>query len=146
MDTKRAESLAEFVRRVRREKRLSTPDVERNSGNQITDGYVSQIENGYIKNVSPEKLHALAKGLQVSDDEIFAVARGKSLEPSDIMEEVNVLFFGWEDASEEDKAATLDAIRMIASGFQQRRVKGSATFSGKTEMKVSGSVKKGKKK
>jgi transcriptional regulator with XRE-family HTH domain len=70
--------LAEYVRRVRQEKGFSTPDVERNSGNQITDGYVSQIENEYVKNVSPAKLKALAKGLQVNEDEIFAVARGQT--------------------------------------------------------------------
>jgi transcriptional regulator with XRE-family HTH domain len=73
------ESLADYVRRVRSEKNLSTPDVERQSGGRITDAYVSRIENGYVKNVSPEKLQALAKGLGVPEDEIFAVARGKSV-------------------------------------------------------------------
>lgn len=32
-----------------------------------------------MKNVSPEKLQALAKGLGVPEDEIFAIARGKSV-------------------------------------------------------------------
>lgn len=76
MSSESREGLADYVRRVRREKGLSTLDVERNSGNRITDGYVSQIENGYVKNVSPEKLTALAKGLDVLEDDIFAVARG----------------------------------------------------------------------
>jgi transcriptional regulator with XRE-family HTH domain len=121
MDRKSRESLPEFVRRIRREKDLSTLDVERLSGNQITDGYVSLIENGHIRNVSPEKLHALARGLGISDDEIFAVVRGKPLEYEDPLDEVKVLFNGWEDASDEDKIATMEAIRMIAESFQRRR-------------------------
>lgn len=93
VDSRKAETLADYVRRVRKDKGLSTPDVERNSGNQITDGYVSQIENGYIKNVSPEKLRALAKGLEVLEEEIFAVARGKSITDDPTYDEQRLLGF-----------------------------------------------------
>lgn len=78
VNSRSIENLSDYVRRVRQEKGLSTLVVERNSGNQITDGYVSQIENGYVKNVSPKKLQALAKGLSVPEEEIFAVARGRA--------------------------------------------------------------------
>lgn len=71
------ENLADFIRRTRNEKGLSTLDVERLSNFEISDGYVSRIENNGVKNVSPEKLAALAKGLSVTEEEIFAVARGK---------------------------------------------------------------------
>lgn len=79
VNSKRIETLPDYVRRIRIEKRLSTVDVEKQSGNRISDSYVTRIENGYVKNVSPEKLQALAKGLGVTEDEIFAVVRGKSL-------------------------------------------------------------------
>lgn len=91
VDTENPENLSDFVRRVRGEKGLSTLDVERNSGNRITDGYVSQIENGYVKNVSPEKLQALARGLAVSEEEIFAVARGAKTVGDMPLDEVRVL-------------------------------------------------------
>lgn len=78
VDIRRGEALPDFIRRVRSEKGLSTADVEKNSGFTVTDGYVSHIENGRVKNVSPEKLRALAKGLQISEDVIFAVARGEA--------------------------------------------------------------------
>jgi len=80
VNSKRTETLPDYVRRIRIEKRLSTVDVEKQSGNRISDSYVTRIENGYVKNVSPEKLQALAKGLGVTEDEIFAVVRGKSLD------------------------------------------------------------------
>jgi transcriptional regulator with XRE-family HTH domain len=91
VDTKSPENLSDFVRRIRAEKGLSTLDVERNSSNRITDGYVSQIENGYVRNVSPEKLQALAKGLGVSEDEIFAVARGAKTVGDMPLDEVRML-------------------------------------------------------
>lgn len=76
----RGETLADYVSRVRvQEKHLSLTAVGRNSGGQIDGSYVSRIENGIVTNVSPEKLSALAKGLDVPEDEIFAVARGQSM-------------------------------------------------------------------
>lgn len=83
----RMEQLADFVRKTRDVKGLSTTDVEKNSGKQITDGYVSQIENLYVKNVSPEKLSALAKGLGVTEEEVFAIARGKVPNVNTIIDE-----------------------------------------------------------
>lgn len=76
------ETLADYVRRKRTEAGLSTTDVQDRSrkGNRkgISDSYVTRIENGYVTNVSPNKLKALAFGLGVDEDEIFAIARGKS--------------------------------------------------------------------
>jgi transcriptional regulator with XRE-family HTH domain len=76
--SKKSEKLADYVRRVRAEKGLSTTDVEKRSGFLISDSYVTRIENGYVKNVSLEKLHALARGLGVPPEQLIAIARGKS--------------------------------------------------------------------
>lgn len=81
VETQEQERLPDYVRRVRNEKGFSLSKVEKNSGGEIDASYVNRIENDLIRNVTPEKLSALAKGLEVSEDEIFAVARGKSLEP-----------------------------------------------------------------
>lgn len=82
VSNQQVETLADFVRRVRvLVKDFSLSEVERNSGGGIDGSYVSRIENGLVKNVTPEKLSALAKGLQVDEDDLFAVARGKSIEP-----------------------------------------------------------------
>lgn len=77
------EELADYVKRLRFEKGLSQREVEVKSGNRISKGYIGQIENREVlgHSVTPQKLQALAVGLGVSEDEIFAVARGKSLEP-----------------------------------------------------------------
>ena len=72
----RAEGLARYVARVLKEKRLSLRDVQVMSGGKITDAYVGSIINGRARNLSVEKLQALARGLGVDEDEIFRVARG----------------------------------------------------------------------
>ncbi len=72
------ETLADFVRRVRKEKGYSLAKVQERSGGNIAPSYLHKIENGDVRNVSPEKLIAVAKGLGVSEDETFAVARGKT--------------------------------------------------------------------
>jgi transcriptional regulator with XRE-family HTH domain len=79
VETQEQERLADYVRRVRNEKGFSLSKVEKNSGSEIDASYINRIENDLIRNVTPEKLSALAKGLEVSEDEIFAVARGKRL-------------------------------------------------------------------
>ena len=86
------EDLADYVRRIRREKGLSLKDVVLRSEGRISNGYVSQIENRYYINPTRDKLIALAKGLGVTEDEIFAVARGKSLDEAETVDAEMALF------------------------------------------------------
>lgn len=86
------EDLADYVKRIRREKGLSLKDVVRRSEGRISNGYVSQIENRYYINPTRDKLIALAKGLGVTEDEIFAVARGKSLDEVEAVDAEMALF------------------------------------------------------
>lgn len=94
VNMERKETLAEYVKRVRAEKGLSLTDVQKRSGNQIANSYVSRIENGIAdaQGVTPKKLQALARGLGVSEDEIFAIARGRSLDKSDAVDAEMALF------------------------------------------------------
>lgn len=95
-------SLAEFVRNTRHEKNLSTVDVERASGGRISASYISRIENGQISNVSPEKLVALAAGLDVIVDQLYRISIG--LEPGRPKERLEILAeaFGGEELTEQD--------------------------------------------
>jgi transcriptional regulator with XRE-family HTH domain len=75
MVKKRTNNLAKYVARILEEKRLSLHDVQVMSGWKITDAYVSSIVRGRARNMSVDKLQALARGLGVDEDEIFRVAR-----------------------------------------------------------------------
>ena len=70
------ETLGQYVARIIREKELKHHEVKELSGGRITDGYVRGIMTGKAKNLSVDKLKALALGLCVSEDELFMVARG----------------------------------------------------------------------
>ena len=68
--------LSEYVKRVMKLKGLTQKDVQKMSGGRITDGYVASITTGRAKNLSVDKLMALADGLGVDTDELFHVASG----------------------------------------------------------------------
>jgi transcriptional regulator with XRE-family HTH domain len=80
------EKLADFVKRVINQKQLKLREVERRAGGEITNGYVSGIINDRIKNISLEKLKALARGLEVDVYELFAAAMD---EPRQLADEVS---------------------------------------------------------
>jgi transcriptional regulator with XRE-family HTH domain len=120
------EEFADFVRRVRNEKGLSLRDVEAKSGGKISKGYVGQIENRDVlgQSVTPQKLQALAVGLGVSEDEVFAKARGINRDGPEVFDsEIYIMFKGFNELSDEDKAELLPMVRMLAAETQRRRPK-----------------------
>jgi transcriptional regulator with XRE-family HTH domain len=70
-------SLADYVRRIRNEKNLSLAQVSARSRGRIGKTHINRIENGTVGSVSLIKLRALALGLDVSEDDLIAVAQGK---------------------------------------------------------------------
>src|SRR6266852_6206395 len=68
--------LGEYVKRVMKLKGLTQKDVQRMSGGRITDGYVASITTGRARNLSVDKIAALADGLGVDTDELFHIACG----------------------------------------------------------------------
>lgn len=88
---RKEESLADYVRRIRHEKDLSLADVSNRSGGGIGRTHINRIENGEAHGVSVEKLRALAKGLGVLEEEIFAVARGKTTSGELTFDELRML-------------------------------------------------------
>ena len=79
MDSGTRLKLGEYIKKIRQEKDLSVENVARQSGGGISGSYVNKIENENVNPTTP-KLKALAKGLGVTETEIFAVARGVSIE------------------------------------------------------------------
>jgi transcriptional regulator with XRE-family HTH domain len=72
--------LGEYVKRVMKLKGLTQKDVQRMSGQRITDGYVASITTGRASNLSVDKLVALADGLGVDANDLFHVACGQPLD------------------------------------------------------------------
>ena len=109
------EQLADYVRRVIAEKELNYREVARRSGGLISHSTVYDIINERNKNVSTKTLQGLAKGLGVSEDELFAVARGKS-ESGDLqLNEMRLLEY-FRQLSPDNQ----DALLMYAEMMSQR--------------------------
>ena len=83
MDSRKPGRLGEFVKRIRSIKNLSVDAVSEKSGGQISGSYVNKIENENV-NVTTPKLKALAKGLGVTESEIFDIARGVEVDEKSI--------------------------------------------------------------
>ena len=70
------ESLGAFIRRIRTEKNLSCADVSKRSARQgprrISGSYVNRIENYPNLRPTADRLKALADGLGVPAEELFA--------------------------------------------------------------------------
>jgi transcriptional regulator with XRE-family HTH domain len=78
------ESLGEFIRRVRKEKNMSCADVSRRSTRkgqgQIAASYINRLENNPKLRPTADRLKALADGLGVPAEELFARVVGLSQE------------------------------------------------------------------
>jgi transcriptional regulator with XRE-family HTH domain len=78
------ESLGDFVRRIRTEKNMSCADVSKRSARKgprrIAASYINRIENYPKLSVTAVRLKALADGLGVPAEEVFARAVDFELE------------------------------------------------------------------
>ena len=76
----KGERLGDFIRRVRRQKNLSCADVSKQSvrkgERRIAASYINRIENNPKLRVTTDRLKALADGLDVPVDELFARSVG----------------------------------------------------------------------
>jgi transcriptional regulator with XRE-family HTH domain len=70
------EELAAYLHDVMKAKGIKGVDIEARSGGKITNSYISDIMHGNTKNISVEKVNALAEGLGVDSFEVFQAASG----------------------------------------------------------------------
>ena len=74
--------LGAFVKNIMHEKRLSLRQVAQASQGGITQGYVGGIVNGRYRNLTVDKVRALAVGLGIDEDELFTIMRGTARIPA----------------------------------------------------------------
>ena len=116
----KGQTLSAFVSRVIEEKDLSTYEVQRRASGRISQTHVNRIKTGKVPNPSAVKLKALAQGLGVSEEEIFAVVRGK---PPDALglarEQLNNLMTKFERLEPSKKAYAQSLIDLINREFER---------------------------
>jgi transcriptional regulator with XRE-family HTH domain len=107
----KSETLEAYVRRVMNAKNLKPGDVQRKSKGRVSDSYVGNILSGQARNLTVEKLKALAVGLGVDEEELFFIVRG-SKKPADDSEFRESLYYM---LYEKAKAASPEKRELIKS-------------------------------
>lgn len=110
-----ANSLPDYVRRLRHERNLSLAEVSTRSRGKIGKTHINRIENGQVGSVSLTKLRALALGLGVLEDEIISVAQGKFPRTESKADEEKLLNY-FRHLSRERQQDVLRIVRALAEG------------------------------
>lgn len=120
------ETLEQYVKRVLREKGLTLSDVERRAGGTISDSYVAGITNGNVRNLTLDKLKALARGLGVTEDKIIAVASGLASLAEDGFHQSDFasLFKKYKYLSEQDKKEVQVLLQVLDNEIERRQMRG----------------------
>lgn len=123
-ENKPAETLGQFVRRIRLEKGLTQSDVEERSGGAvegISGPYVARIENGKAANPSGRKLAALARGLGVHPVAIFAFSVDLPVDNDFEQAALFLLYRKLKEAGPEDRQFIQSAIELLLSQIDARQ-------------------------
>lgn len=88
--------LSKHIQSLMKEKGLSTYDVARNSKHSVSAATITKILNSEIQSSSIGTLKGIAKGLGITEDEIFRVARGLPPRPESRFEFYAEAFDGQE--------------------------------------------------
>jgi transcriptional regulator with XRE-family HTH domain len=116
------EDLADYVARIIKEKGLTNQDVADRSQQRISRGYVSQIISRTSRNLTVDKLAALADGLGEPLRKILDAAAGGSPADDDEYRQ-SVLFYLYEKTRRVPRADQdfIDGvIRMLLDRLEQR--------------------------
>lgn len=106
------ETLSDYLRRVIRDKDLSYRKVAQRSGGRVSHATISDIINGRQRDIKTETLIGIAKGLGVSEEEMFAIARGKSVSGDLQLNELRLLEY-FRSLSEESQEDVLTYLEML---------------------------------
>ena len=113
------ETLSDFVRRIRTEKRLSCADVSKQSarfGNRIAASYINRLENHSELKPTADRLRALANGLGVPVPELMARALGIASYGERSSEELSLLT-RYRELSRERKE---DVLKLLDLWYSER--------------------------
>ncbi len=105
------EGLSRYVRRLLAEKSLSLADVELRANGKISDSRIAGLIAGDCDNLRCETLRALAKGLGVAEERLFAVAIGAPV--SEVQEYDFLVLYGKYKGLGEAEQREIDGLLML---------------------------------
>lgn len=120
---KHDEELADYLRQKLNEG-ATLRGIEERSEGSITHSYLSKLLSGAASNPSRDKLKAIALGLGVPEDEVFAAAQGRTRSESEVFDsEIYLMLKGYDELSDKDKSELLPTVRMLSAEIRRRKLK-----------------------
>lgn len=114
-------SLGKQLRKGRSRAGKSLREVERETG--ISNGYLSQLESGSVKQPSPVHLHKLSEAYQLDYGELMRsagyVPPSLPFSPSSVR--TRSLVAGWEELPEEDQTRVEEYIKLLREARRARQ-------------------------
>ncbi|MBV9828299.1 MAG: helix-turn-helix domain-containing protein [Alphaproteobacteria bacterium] len=116
-----AQSLGEYLATLRSAKRMSLRDVEEATEREVSNAYLSQLENNKIAKPSPHILHALAGAYGASYENLMERAGylGKTADSARKGRHGRVATFAIDDLTPDEESQLLKYLAFIRS--QRRR-------------------------
>jgi transcriptional regulator with XRE-family HTH domain len=109
-------SLGPYLASIRASKKMTLREVEEATGREVSNAYLSQLENGKINKPSPHILHSLAEVYGV-DYSVLMERAGYIVKPSANQERHGTVpTFAIENLSQEEEMALLAYLKIYRNG------------------------------
>lgn len=114
-------NLGAYINSVRRGLDMSLRDVEEATNKEVSNAYLSQLENGKISKPSPHILYSLSRVLNVAYEELMKRAGYivPSVDRSDRSKHGKAATFAIDNLTKEEEAALLEHLAYMR--WQKRR-------------------------
>jgi transcriptional regulator with XRE-family HTH domain len=114
------ESLSQYAARLIKEKGISASDVELRAGGEISYSHIAGILAGDVENLRFETLRAIARGLGVAEERLFAIAIGSAM--PDLQEcDFALLYRKYAILSGEDKEQSTYLLELLQREIERMR-------------------------
>ena len=108
-------TLGQYLASIRQDRGLTLRDVETETDKEVSNAYLSQIENDKIKKPSPNVLHALSDVYKISYEQLMQMAGYVVTGRPDDQRHGRVPTFAEHNLTEEEEAKLIEYLQFIRS-------------------------------
>jgi len=108
-------TLAQYLASIRRDRQLSLRQVEEQSGKEVSNAYLSQLETGKVTQPSPNVLHTLAELYGIDYIYLMQLANYLPAEREDSQRHGRVATFAEHNLTQDEEGELLEFLQFIRS-------------------------------
>ena len=110
-----APTLGQYLASIRQDRRMTLRDVESATDKEVSNAYLSQVENDKIKKPSPNILHALASVYGISYEQLMEMAGFVVSTRQDEQRHGRIATFSEHNLSADEEAKLIEYLHFIRS-------------------------------